>query len=117
MDYSAFVEIVGKLIDILGVVAIVYGVVFSTIGFLFESLKEKSVVSPYQIFRQNLGRTIIIGLELLIAGDIVRSIAVPPSFQNVGVLAVIVLIRAFLSFQIEKGTEWRIPWKRNTSSV
>src|SRR5664279_829507 len=110
MDYSIFIDSVGKFIDLLGVIAIIFGTVYSIINFILEYIPQRNINSPYKELRQNLGRTIIIGLELLIAGDIIRSIAVPPNIQTVGVLAIIVLIRAFLSIQMEQGTEWRLPW-------
>lgn len=110
MNDASLITIVGGLIDVLGILAITVGIVISLIDFSLSYLREGTIVAPYKILRQNLGRTIIIGLELLIAGDIIRSIAVPPSFTTVGVLGIIVLVRAFLSLQIEKGTEWLVPW-------
>jgi len=112
MDYSLLISYVGEAIDVVGVLAISLGVLLSVVQFAVQYFTSDDILLPYQHFRQNLGRTIIIGLELLIAGDIVRSIAVPPSFSTVIVLAIIVLIRAFLSFQIEKGTEWHMPWHK-----
>lgn len=110
MDSVAFIDLVAEVINILGVLAIISGIIVAIFVFLAKVLSNNGIEVTYRGLRQNLGRTIIIGLELLIAGDIVRSIAVPPTFTTVGVLAIIVLIRAFLSVQIEKGTDWRLPW-------
>ena len=112
MDYSTIIELAGKTIDLLGIAVIIFGTIFSVVKFAFLSIGASNIEVPYQALRQSLGRTIIIGLEILIAGDIVRSIAVPPSFTTVGVLAIIVLIRAFLSMQIEHETEWKLPWQK-----
>ena len=63
-------------------------------------------------FRQGLGRAILLGLEFLVAGDIIRTVGVSPTFTSVGVLAIIVLIRTFLSFELELEIDGRWPWQR-----
>ena len=63
-------------------------------------------------YRANLGRGILLGLELLVAADIIGTVAVTPSFQTLGVLAMIVLIRTFLSFSLEVEIEGQWPWRR-----
>jgi uncharacterized membrane protein len=62
------------------------------------------------MFCQSLGRSILLGLELLVAGDIIRTVAASPTFESVGVLVVMVLIRAFLSFTLELELSGRWPW-------
>ena len=66
----------------------------------------------YQLYRQNLGRAILLGLEFLVAGDIIRTVAVSPTFRSLGVLAGIVLIRTFLSMALQLEIEGRWPWQR-----
>jgi uncharacterized membrane protein len=66
----------------------------------------------YRRFRQQLGRTVLLGLELLVAGDIVRTVAASPSLTSVAILAVIVLIRTFLSFSLEVEITGRWPWQK-----
>ncbi len=68
----------------------------------------------YRRFRQQLGQVILLGLELLVAGDIVRTVAASPSLTSVAILAAIVLIRTFLSFSLEVETTGRWPWQRRT---
>jgi len=63
-------------------------------------------------FRQQLGQTILLGLELLVAGDIVRTVAASPSLTSVAILAAIVLIRTFLSFSLEVEITGRWPWQK-----
>ena len=65
-------------------------------------------------FRQRLGQTILLGLELLVAGDIIRTVATQPTFSSVGILAIIVLIRTFLSFSLEVELTGRWPWQTST---
>ena len=66
----------------------------------------------YREYRQLLGRSILLGLELLVAADIIRTVAVTPTFTSVGVLAVIVLVRTFLSFSLELEITGRWPWQK-----
>jgi uncharacterized membrane protein len=66
----------------------------------------------YRRFRQQLGPTILLGLELLVAGDIVRTVAASPSLTSVAILAAIVLIRTFLSFSLEVEITGRWPWQK-----
>ena len=65
----------------------------------------------YQGYRRNLGRGILLGLEFLVIADIIGTVAVEPSFRNLGVLGLIVLIRTFLSFALEVEIEGRFPWQ------
>ena len=70
--------------------------------------------SVYRQYRQMLGRSILLGLELLVAADIIRTVAVTPTFTSVGVLALIVLIRTFLSFSLELEITGQWPWQKNS---
>ncbi|WP_346763006.1 DUF1622 domain-containing protein [Arthrobacter sp. Soil736] len=72
-------------------------------------------MSVYRSYRQLLGRSILLGLELLVAADIIRTVAVTPTFESVGVLAIIVLIRTFLSFSLELEITGRWPWQKEPS--
>jgi uncharacterized membrane protein len=67
----------------------------------------------YSSFRQDIGRAILLGLEFLIAGDIIRTVVVAPTIQNVLVLGLIVLIRTFLSLSLQLEIEGRLPWRRD----
>jgi uncharacterized membrane protein len=73
-------------------------------------------VTVYRAYRQLLGRSILLGLELLVAADIIRTVAVTPTYESVGVLAIIVLIRTFLSFSLELEITGRWPWQKEPSS-
>ena len=67
----------------------------------------------YSLYRQDVGRAILLGLEFLIAGDIIRTVVVAPTLQNVLVLGVIVLIRTFLSLSLQLEIEGKLPWHRD----
>lgn len=109
-DTAAIVQQVGELVDVAGVGVIVIGLVVSTVRFLLM-LREQSSLA-YQRYREGLGRALLLGLEFLVAADIIRTVAVTPDFQNLGVLAVIVLVRTFLSWSLEVELEGRWPWQK-----
>ncbi len=79
------------------------------IGFAFE-LAGVAVLGHLRLY---MGRSIVVGLELLIAADIVRSVAIDPTFTSVGVLALIVLVRTFLSWSLEVEINGEWPWQRS----
>jgi len=70
----------------------------------------------YSLYRQDVGRAILLGLEFLIAGDIIRTVVVAPTMQNVVVLGMIVLIRTFLSLSLQLEIEGKLPWRRDVPS-
>jgi uncharacterized membrane protein len=74
--------------------------------------RSRRETGVYQHLRQQLGQTILLGLELLVAGDIVRTVATSPNLKSVAILAAIVLIRTFLSFSLEVEITGRWPWQK-----
>ena len=74
-------------------------------------------MSFYRLYRQLLGRSILLGLELLVAADIIRTVAVAPTIRNVVVLALIVLIRTFLSFSLELEISGRWLWQKKPATT
>ena len=102
-------------IDAAGVVVIATGAAAAFVGGAVRLSRRESAV--YLRFRQQLGRAILLGLELLVAGDIVRTVAASPSLTSVAILAVIVLIRTFLSFSLEVETTGRWPWQKRDISA
>jgi uncharacterized membrane protein len=111
MDFDEVVDVVGRTIEGLGVAVIVLGVLTALVrhgrGFVFTT----SPTGAYDEARRSIGRSILLGLELFVAGDIIRTVVVDPTFESVGVLAVIVLIRTFLSFTLEVEITSRWPWQ------
>jgi uncharacterized membrane protein len=117
MDFKQIIETAGQYMDFAGVAIMVVGAVVSiplaVRGRSFpESGGGREGKSVYRQYRQLLGRSILLGLELLVAADIIRTVAVTPTFTSVGVLAVIVLIRTFLSFSLELEITGRWPWQK-----
>jgi uncharacterized membrane protein len=113
-SFKAVVDAVGLAIDALGVAAIVAGLVFAIVRFATSARRPRPVANdPYRTFRQDIGRGILLGLEFLVAADIIRTVAVAPTVQNVLVLGLIVLIRTFLSMALQVELEGRWPWQRD----
>jgi uncharacterized membrane protein len=110
MSFIESVELVGKAIDGVGVAIIAVGVVIAA-GIAIGRLIRKSD-NTYRLFREQLGRSILLGLEFLVAADIIRTVAVTPNGQSVAVLAGIVAIRTFLSFSLELEITGRWPWQK-----
>lgn len=102
---------VATAIETAGVLVIVVGAVVATASFIREGIAHEwnAAVRDY---RANLGRGILLGLELLVAADIIGTVAVAPTFQSLGVLALIIAIRTFLSFSLEVEIEGQWPWRR-----
>lgn len=106
--FKELVDAVGLAIDGVGVLAIVMGLMFATVRYATVGQKE---AGGYRRFRQDLGRGILLGLEFLVAADIIRTVAVVPTLQGVLVLGLIVLIRTFLSMALQVELEGRWPWQ------
>ena len=99
-------------IEIAGILVIVIGTIAATITFLRERTISRNDGAFHQ-FRSSLGRSILLGLEFLVAADIINTVAIEPTLESLAVLAGIVLIRTFLSFALEVEIEGRWPWQKN----
>ncbi|HEV2127686.1 MAG TPA: DUF1622 domain-containing protein [Thermomicrobiales bacterium] len=111
MEFQKTVEVVGKAVEATGVAVIVIGILLAGIRNAGAAFGDE----PHRGFRrvrQAVARSILLGLELLIAGDIIRTVAVDPTFTSVGVLALIVLVRTFISIELELEISGRWPWQR-----
>lgn len=115
MSFKDWIELAGRFIDGAGVAAVVIGVVVASLYAAFRGLRgERPVYLPY---RQSLGRSILLGLELLVAADIIRTVGVTPTLTSIAVLAGIVLIRTFLSFSLELEVTGRWPWQKQPQAA
>lgn len=95
-----------------GVSVLVIGVVIATVLFIADMARHRGFAHSYRSYRRRLGRGILLGLELLVAADIIGTVAIDPSLRSVGILGGIVLIRTFLSFTIELEVTGRWPWQK-----
>jgi uncharacterized membrane protein len=119
MEYFRHImEIIGTGVDGVGVFIVAGGMVAATMR-LVSRLRDRAheTGSYYSLYRQDVGRAILLGLEFLIAGDIIRTVVVAPTLQNVVVLGLIVLIRTFLSLSLQLEIEGKLPWRRQATGV
>ena len=119
MEYFRHImEVVGTSVDGVGVFIVAAGMVAATLRLVLR-LRDRSHVTGnyYSLYRQDVGRAILLGLEFLIAGDIIRTVVVAPTLQNVVVLGMIVLIRTFLSLSLQLEIEGKLPWRREATGV
>jgi uncharacterized membrane protein len=97
--------------ETVGIVVIVVGAIVATGFFLRELSRQGGFSGAYHRYRIHLGRSILLGLEFLVAADIIGTVAVDPTFRSLGVLALIVVIRTFLSFALEVEINGHWPWQ------
>ena len=101
-----------RAIEVGGTAIIVIGVVTATARYLWALLAGQDGDASFHAYRSGLGRSILLGLEVLVAADIINTVAIEPTLQSLAVLAGIVLIRTFLSFSLEVEIEGRWPWQK-----
>lgn len=105
-----------RVIEAVGLAVIVGGTLLATMSFLRRLARREGVTDTYRRYRADLGRAILLGLEFLVAADIIGTVVVDPTFRNLGVLGLIVLIRTFLSFSLEVEISGRLPWQKDAAS-
>ncbi len=110
MEFRGLMEQVVLLVDGAGVSVIFLGVVLASVRAVFLTPAEG--LTRYETYRRSLARAILLGLEIMIAGDIIKTVTLEPSLTNMAGLAMIVLIRTFLSFTLELEVNGRWPWQQ-----
>lgn len=110
MKFTEIISITGYAIEACGVFVVIIGSIYATLAFI-RSFRDLPEGVAYTSFRRQLGRSIILGLEFLIAGDIIRTVVVSATLENVAVLGLIVLIRTFLGVTLHLEVEGRWPWQ------
>lgn len=111
MSFTEAMEWVSRGFEIVGIAVLVLGFLAGVVKSLQAYFSGQTEVS-YDVLRRYFGRSILLGLEILIAADLIRTVAVEPEWQNVLVLGLIILIRTFLSFSLEIELEGVVPWRR-----
>ncbi len=99
------------VIELIGIGIITSVAIYTLVSALFKLLKREEIGAIAQDVRKRLGRGILLGLEFLVAADIIHTVAVDLTFRTIGVLAIIVLIRTFLSFTLEVELTGHWPWQ------
>lgn len=113
MDVSKLIfEYLTLALEFISAGIIIFGILFSLVQAVISFIKKVSKEKMYHSFRITVGRCIVLGLELLIAADIINSLTLQLTFQSIGLLALIILIRTFLSFSLEVEMTGRWPWQK-----
>jgi uncharacterized membrane protein len=107
--FKEIIELAGLAVDGAGVLIIVLGMLVASVRFALPGARKVS--GAYRTFREDVGKAILLGLEFLVASDIIRTVAISPTLQSVLVLGLIVLIRTFLSFALEVELQGHLPWR------
>jgi len=112
MGIDRFAVQAGHVVELVGVSVLIAGAALACAAFVARLSRRVSFRDAYQELRADLGRAILLGLEFLVIADIIGTVAVEPTLQNLGVLAVIVAIRTLLSFALELEVSGHWPWQR-----
>ena len=103
------IEWVALGIEVLAVVIILGGIIYGIVRYFLRTRLQGS--GRYKNFKDRIGNSLLLGLEFLVAADIIRTVALSPTLQNIVVLGVLVLIRTFLSWSLVLEIEGRWPWQ------
>ena len=110
-----YVDLIAKIIEVIGVLIMFFGLFFAFYRAARSSRRFDH--STYVQVRQTVGKSILLGLEVLIAADIVATVVTEPSLRSVLVLGFIVLIRTFLSLSLQVELEGRFPWQNEKTTT
>jgi uncharacterized membrane protein len=113
MDIKHTIELIVSAFELAGVTVLVAGSLIAFVRFIMSLIRFRDGPTAYRHLRLYLGRSIVVGLEILIAADIIRSVVIDPTFTSVGVLGLIVLVRTFLSWSLEVEINGEWPWQRS----
>ncbi len=117
MTFAEVMDHVAQAFEGLGALVLVVGAVWSLVIGGVAWRRSGDARKAYDRVRQALGGSLLLGLEILVAADLVRTIAVAPTVDNVLILGLIVLIRTFLSFSLEIEMTGAVPWRRKSASA
>lgn len=112
LEAKYWIELISLGIEMIAVIIIVFAVLHGTLNFLFQTIQKQMVASErFKLYKIRLGRALLLSLEILVAADVIRTIALEPTLANVGVLGLLVLIRTFLSWSLVVEIEGHWPWR------
>jgi uncharacterized membrane protein len=111
-SFASVMDHVAQVFEGLGALTLVIGLLFSVVLAVLAWRRSGTPARAYTVLRQAFGGSLLLGLEILVAADLIRTVAVAPTLNNVLVLGLIVLIRTFLSFSLEIEINGVLPWRR-----
>jgi len=110
--FKYWIELISLGIELIAVIIIVFAVLYGTLHFIFQNLQKQLVARErFRQYKHRLGRALLLSLEILVAADVIRTIALEPTLGNVSVLGLLVLIRTFLSWSLVVEIEGHWPWQ------
>ena len=107
----SWVQYAATGMELLAVAIIVLVILFATVSYVLRIMVRQADTTTYTDFRHRIGRALLLGLEILVAADIIRTVVLEPTLNNVIVLGLLVLIRTFLSWSLVLEIEERWPWQ------
>ena len=110
--YARIMLTLAQGFELVAAAVLVLGLILALVVSARRYLQTRDGSSSYRVLRQTFGGVILLGLEILVAGDLIRTVAVSPTLENVAVLGLIVLIRTFLSFSLEIEIDGVPPWRK-----
>ena len=108
---DSVIRAIGTAVEVGGVAMLVLTAIVATLLLFRDWRRERAFAAAYKAYRRNLGRGILLGLEFLVAGDVVRTVALETTLNNVAVLGLLVLVRTFLAWTLAVEIEGRWPWQ------
>ena len=117
MTFNETMDDIAKGFEVVGVAVLVIGFTIGFVQAAIATLRGEERSPTYRALRSFVGRTILLSLEILVAADLIRTVAVDPSLENVGSLALIVVIRTVLSFSLDIEIEGRLPWRSKPTAA
>jgi uncharacterized membrane protein len=115
MTFTGLLADAARSFEAIGAAVLVVGLVWSVV-LASVAWRAAGGRSGYQVLRETFGGVLLPGLEILVAADLIRTVAVAPTTRNVAVLGLIVLIRTFLSFSLQVEIDGKLPWRRGLTS-
>ncbi len=116
MTFHDAMDLVVKVFEVAGVAVLAIGSAISLLGGVLLVAQGKRAIA-YPWVRRNVGRSILLGLEILIIADIVQTVTIDLTLESAAILGIIVLVRTFLSFSLEIELEGTLPWRRGGSDA
>ena len=112
LSYQEVMSDAVKVFELVGVAILIVGSALAFGGYALELLRGTARLTAFKDLRASLGRSILLGLEVLVVADIVRTIVVEPTLESAATLGVIVLVRVLLSFAIDVEVDGVAPWRK-----
>jgi uncharacterized membrane protein len=110
-NIKIYIDYITRIIEAIGVLTIFLGLIYSLFVFLLSVVQKAP--NEFGNLRQTLGKSILLGLEILIAADIIATVSTEPTLRSVSILGLIVLIRTFLSMSLQVELEGKFPWQKD----